>query len=486
MNDYPNLHLFAVQAEISSNATMAQSSNSQYDNQSWLVSSTNSTYQPSVGWLDWTYFSAVCYYTGKTLYDASGGQIPIGLIAGAVGGTLIETWTSPDAVPQCQPYPYNYTGWRPDTTNSTLPGVIFGPMINPLLRTQLRAVVWYQGESNDYDPTRYSCAFPLMINNWRQQFNQPALPFVFVLLTPYEGFQPVMWAAQQAALSLSSVYAVTTVDAMDWNPLWDGFIHPRNKSVIGERAARWIQSKVWGDSSVVAQGPTVTAVSAKLGLDDTLLMSLTLSGSGSGGGYYVMATPNCTSCCVDGTGLISVRLATGTRQYIPTVALSGGQLTATVPVRSTDVGAWRLSNQLLVELEWFSYPQCALYDSSSLPATPFSRTFSLSVETPPSDTSSTPSFLLPLMLVFFVLAALSTFCFVYCWSLRRHGRLCFCGACDQCEGGCGRWCRETVGVGRGGSVAGGAGGGLKLGGGGSWRGMSDAELLRMVSTDRYD
>ena len=515
VDQYPNLHLFAVQAQISSNATMAQTSNSQYPSRSWLVSSFNSTLYPDGpfnAWpRDWSYFSAVCYYTGKALYDASNGLVPIGLISGAYGGTIIEAWTSPQTVPQCQPYPYTYQGWAPPVPNSTSPGVIFAAMVHPLLKTQLSAVVWYQGESNGWLPERYGCAFPAFIQDWRQQFKQPSLPFVFVLLTPWTGFSPLMWTAQQQALALPNVYAVNTVDAMDYNPLYDGFLHPRNKSVVGDRAARWIRSKVWGQTSVATQGPVVSAVNATLDLYGVLHVSLTLAGggggtgSGSGSGYYTLSTPNCTACCMNGSGLVSARLAAGTTSYLPIVWLSGGQLSGLVSVSWSEASAWRASKQLLVELEWFTFPQCALYDATGLPAMPFSRPFPLTIEpgipiapssstglpSPPSDgSSSAPPFLLALLLVFLVLAGVSSFCFVYCWSLRTHGRLCFCSCFDQCEGGCGRWCHETLGVGRGtaaaGSAGGGGGGGMKWGGGGSWRGMSDAELLKMVTTDRYD
>ena len=332
----------------------------------------------------------------------------------------------------------------------------------------------------------------MMINNWRTLFKQPSLPFVFILLTPYEDFQPSMWAAQHAALALKNVYAVTTVDVMDWNPLYEGFIHPRNKSVVGERASRWIQQRVWSNN-VVAAGPTILAATAHLDTSDTLHVWMTLasgSGDAASNNYHIIATPSCTTCCNDSTGLLGLRLGTNARQYLPTISLSNGQLIATVSVRSGDVGAWRMSNQLLVDLEWFSYPQCALYDWSGLPAMPVSLTFPLTIDPPTSTATATPSFLLPLVVVFMLLAALSMFCFVYCWALRRHGRLCFCGFCDQCEGGCGRWCYETVGVGR--AVVGARGGGsersngIKRGGGGSWRGMSDAEVLRQVTSDRYD
>ena len=38
-----------------------------------------------------------------------------------------------------------------------------------------------------YDPTRYACAFPAMMRDWRGLFSLPDLPFYFVLLAGQNG-----------------------------------------------------------------------------------------------------------------------------------------------------------------------------------------------------------------------------------------------------------------------------------------------------------
>ncbi len=46
-------------------------------------------------------------------------------------------------------------------------------------------VVWYQGESDAYDipmVERYATMFPMLINDWRRNFNNPDLPFLYVQL----------------------------------------------------------------------------------------------------------------------------------------------------------------------------------------------------------------------------------------------------------------------------------------------------------------
>jgi hypothetical protein len=43
-------------------------------------------------------FSAVCWYTGKALFEKLGASVPVGLIVGSVGGSPIEFWLPPGAV----------------------------------------------------------------------------------------------------------------------------------------------------------------------------------------------------------------------------------------------------------------------------------------------------------------------------------------------------------------------------------------------------
>ena len=47
----------------------------------------------------WTYFSAVCWFYGKYLYEQL--NVPIGLVSPNWGGTPIECWSSPKALQNC-------------------------------------------------------------------------------------------------------------------------------------------------------------------------------------------------------------------------------------------------------------------------------------------------------------------------------------------------------------------------------------------------
>src|SRR5262249_29931843 len=63
--------------------------------------------------------------------------------------------------------------------------VLYNGMIAPLLNYRIKGAIWYQGESNAGQAYKYRGLFPMMIQNWRQDFNQGDFPFYFVQLAPF-------------------------------------------------------------------------------------------------------------------------------------------------------------------------------------------------------------------------------------------------------------------------------------------------------------
>ena len=79
-SDYPEIRLFTVKKRIS------QSPMDNLEEGDWWECSPISSPK----------FSAVAYFFGRTLYQKL--KVPIGLINTSWGGTVAETWTSPDAI----------------------------------------------------------------------------------------------------------------------------------------------------------------------------------------------------------------------------------------------------------------------------------------------------------------------------------------------------------------------------------------------------
>ena len=138
------------------------------------------------------------------------------------------------------------------------PTGLYHAMIAPLLPYALKGVLWYQGESNVGRDRQYTTLFPGLIQDWREQLDDPDLPFLAVQLpnfgTPREEPGESGWAmmreAQEKILALDHTGLATTIDIGEWND-----IHPLNKLDVGKRLALLAERDVYGDSDIVAEGP---------------------------------------------------------------------------------------------------------------------------------------------------------------------------------------------------------------------------------------
>jgi sialate O-acetylesterase len=134
-------------------------------------------------------------------------------------------------------------------------------MIHPLKPFALKGVLWYQGENNAGNPAdglQYIEKKRAMINDWRQWFADPELPFYFVQLAAWQ--KPTQdpnladgWAffrdAQRQALNLPYTGMAVAIDIGDAED-----IHPKNKRDVGERLARWALAKQYSKNMEVS-GP---------------------------------------------------------------------------------------------------------------------------------------------------------------------------------------------------------------------------------------
>ncbi len=120
------------------------------------------------------------------------------------------------------------------------PTILYNANIAPLTQLSIKGFIWYQGETNAGRAEEYKQLFPAMISDWRKQFNQSDLPFLFVQL-PNLGKDPAEpenseWAeqreAQAAALALPNTGMAVTIDVGE-----AGNLHPHNKLAVGNRLA---------------------------------------------------------------------------------------------------------------------------------------------------------------------------------------------------------------------------------------------------------
>ncbi|MCC9063543.1 sialate O-acetylesterase [Flavobacterium piscisymbiosum] len=157
---------------------------------------------------------------------------------------------------------------------------LYNEMIAPLKNYSIKGVLWYQGESSTKKPSEYYALMETLITNWRVQWQQPKLPFLYVQLTNFMDpkTEPVEsnWAAlrqqQLNTLKVPNTGMAVTIDLGEWND-----IHPLNKYDVGKRLALQARKKVYGEKNLVASGPIFKAIEQK---ESKLILSFSDVGSG--------------------------------------------------------------------------------------------------------------------------------------------------------------------------------------------------------------
>jgi len=200
-------------------------------------------------------FSAVAYYFAAELQKTI--KVPIGIINSSYGGSRIEAWMNDSMLG----YDENDIKLASGETERQ-PTLIYNKMLNPIIGVPVKAMLWYQGESNAdnlNDPQVYGEQFKTLITSWRSLWGMGDIPFVWFQLpnegTAYAETNPQSWDAwpqlranQSRALSLPNTAEVTLID------LGEVDIHPKIKKPFGHRLNLAVRKLVYGEN-IVASGP---------------------------------------------------------------------------------------------------------------------------------------------------------------------------------------------------------------------------------------
>jgi sialate O-acetylesterase len=236
--------------------------------------------------------------------------------------------------------------WEPISGLTT----IYNAMIAPIGPYALRAVAWYQGESNAEAADAYEGLLGALMASWRSQFGSD-LPFLVVQL-PNFGAMPTKpteadWSdlreAQRRAVAVDRrAGLVVTIDVGE-----AGDLHPGNKRDVGRRLARAARHVVYGEP-VAPSGPV--PLSARR---EPAAVVVTFKDVDGGLVTYSSDTAIAFELC--GAGSDSCRFVAG-RVDASRVVL---------PMADTDPAPAR------VRFCWGPSPLCNLSDGSGLPVGPF-------------------------------------------------------------------------------------------------------------------
>jgi len=239
--------------------------------------------------------SAVGYYFGKRILESE--HIPIGLINMAIGGAPIETFIGRDAMDNNPRFTQKVKGqwlinealpvWirergRQNVGEASViyhddlgpnhaykPGFAYSAGIEPLFQMPIKGILWYQGESNAQEPERvseYRGLQKLMIEDYRQKWKRPELPFYWVQLSSIDtaNYKSQYWPEfrnEQQKL-LNEIHNGGMAVTSDIGAKND--VHPTNKRDVGNRLARWALKKTY-NRNVVPSGPLPTTAWFKNG-----------------------------------------------------------------------------------------------------------------------------------------------------------------------------------------------------------------------------
>ena len=122
--------------------------------------------------------------------------------------------------------------------NPYRPCGLYDCMVNRVLPYTLKGVLWYQGESDDHKPYSYAKLFSKLIDNWRTDWNDSQLPFVFVQLPchrneydkDFKHWCLIRAAQEKVHHMVKNTFMTCALDLGQFND-----IHPKAKKVLAER-----------------------------------------------------------------------------------------------------------------------------------------------------------------------------------------------------------------------------------------------------------
>ena len=229
------------------------------------------------------------------------------------------------------------------------PTALYNAMIAPLVSYGIKGFVWYQGEANTNNAGEYAKLQPAMIADWRRQWKEGDIPFLYVQLPGFSDYNYLPaesgWAelreSQLQSLSVPNTGMAVAIDLGEWND-----IHPDRKKPVGHRLALAAEKIAYGDS-VVYSGPVyrLATVSGD---------KITISFTNTGGGLITM----------DGEEPQEFAVAGADKKFV----------WASAKIEGDKVVVWsdEIKDPKYVRYAWADDPvDPNLYNKEGLPASPF-------------------------------------------------------------------------------------------------------------------
>jgi len=320
-------------------------------------------------------FSAIGYFFAREI--AAREHVTVGVIDSTWGGTPADSWVSAAAFgadPALQPAytararfeveqadpdaqraaevredaaakaagrPVADHGWHPPE-EAYRPSALYNAMVAPFTGYGIAGVIWYQGETNSNVARApfYEALFKGLIGDWRRQFGQGNLPFLFAQISSFNSPQEnwgLVRDAQRRALDLADTGIAVTTDVGD-----PANVHPSDKQTVAARLALAARGLAYGER-IAWQPP------------------LFRQATGAAGGLRVWFDHG-EGLSAHGGAVSGFELAGADRRFVPATArIEGETVVATAPV----------TEPRFVRYHWANVTEGGLYNAAGLPAPTF-------------------------------------------------------------------------------------------------------------------
>jgi sialate O-acetylesterase len=324
-------------------------------------------------------WSAVGYFFARQLHQTL--DVPIGIINNAWGGSACEAWINRDVLGRHAEFQPLIDRWvQMEKTFEELskatdlnddqkkqlmqltnlmrgnarPGNIYNGVLKSHLGYGIRGAIWYQGESNVSRAYQYRNLFPLMIQNWRDEWGQGDFPFYWVQLADFLAEKPEpgdsAWAELREAQTMTMKKLPNTGEAVIIDIGEGKDIHPKNKVDVGRRLARWALAVDYKVPGIAYRSPQYASMQKS---DGKIVLSFeNVAANANGWRPFDVNEPR------------GFAIAGEDRKFVWASA-------KILPDGKIEVWNDAVKNPVAVRYAWADNPVCNMYSAEGLPLTPF-------------------------------------------------------------------------------------------------------------------
>ena len=229
------------------------------------------------------------------------------------------------------------------------PGALYNGMISPVVPFAIRGAIWHQGSANASRAYQYRTVLPTMISSWRNVWGQGDFPFIIVQSQKFKTRKPLPseddWAELREAQFITALNLPNTglgINVDIGNPL---DIHQKNKKPVAHRLALWALGTTYG-KDIVYSGPLYESMEI---INDRIKLKFRHTGSGL--------------IAKGGSKLKGFAIAGADRKF--------HWADAEIKNDTVEVYSSKVPKPVAVRYAWQANPDCNLYNSALLPASPF-------------------------------------------------------------------------------------------------------------------